>query len=151
MRADAVHVPSTTCPECGAPAVEGLGCWEQLGYLLAWEAQDAELAAVHFLTVAAYNLQHPAQFDDEALAALQGAFVDHLEKGVSVAEIRRRNETIFAGARRVLKREAERTPTLRTWRLTIEYVYGGGSPARAALRVQKWAAAVRQDLVEGGS
>ncbi len=106
---------------------------------------------MHFLSVAAYNLQHPAQFDDEALAALRVAFVEHFDNGVSVAEIRKRNGTSFAGARRVLKREAERKPTLRTWRLTIAYVFAGGSPARVALRVQKWAAAVRQDLVEGGS
>ena len=81
------------CPECGAPAVVGLNCWDLLSCVLAWEAQDAELAAEHFLTVATYNLQHPAQFDDEAIAALRAAFVDHLDKGLPVAEIRGRMGT----------------------------------------------------------
>ncbi|HEY0736847.1 MAG TPA: DUF5946 family protein [Herpetosiphonaceae bacterium] len=54
-----------TYPECGGSTVDGLTCWEQLGALIAWEYDDPELAAEHFLTVAAYNLQHPAQFTDD--------------------------------------------------------------------------------------
>ena len=49
------------CLECGTRRVDGLTCWEQLGAILAWEWQDPELQAVHFLTVASYTLQHPAQ------------------------------------------------------------------------------------------
>ena len=52
------------CPECGGPRVNGLTCWEQLGMIGVWEFQDPELMAEHFLTVASYNLQHPAQFTD---------------------------------------------------------------------------------------
>lgn len=63
MNAHADADPST-CPECGARRVEGMTCWEQLGMIIAWEADDPELLAEHFLTVATYNLQHPAQFTD---------------------------------------------------------------------------------------
>jgi hypothetical protein len=45
-----------TCPECGAPPVDDLDCGGQLGGIIAWEWQDPELMAQHFLTVASYNL-----------------------------------------------------------------------------------------------
>ncbi len=67
MMTDQIQADIETCPECGARSVNGMNCWEQLGLLLAWEYDDPELQAEHFLTVAAYNLQHPAQFTDEAL------------------------------------------------------------------------------------
>ena len=90
------------CPECGAPEVEGFTCWEQLGAILAWEWQDPELAAIHFLTVVSYNLQHPAQFTEPALAGLREQFIAHLDQGVPVSEIRRRVGKAAAGAARVL-------------------------------------------------
>ncbi|HEX2172318.1 MAG TPA: DUF5946 family protein, partial [Dehalococcoidia bacterium] len=85
------------CPECGAPPVAGLGCWEQFGAILAWEADDPDLRAEHFLTVATYNLQHPAQFTDEALAWLRAALIERLDKGVAVEEVRRRAARRFEG------------------------------------------------------
>ena len=94
--------PAPACPECGAPAVDGFGCWEQLGLLLGWEGDDPQLQAVHYLTVATYNLQHPAQFTPAALAGLRAGFVDHLDHGVDVAELRRRAAHASAGATRVL-------------------------------------------------
>ena len=99
--------PAPACPECGAPAVDGFGCWEQLGLLLGWEGDDPQLQAVHYLTVATYNLQHPAQFTPAALAGLRAGFVDHLDHGVDVAELRRRTARA-AGATRVLLPLAER-------------------------------------------
>jgi hypothetical protein len=141
-----VDVTVATCPECGAPQVDGLTCWEQLGVLLAWEWQDPALLAVHFLTVAAYNLQHPAQFTDEALAGLQANFVDHLDRGVPVAELRRRTSRFAEGSTRVLKKATERQPRLRHWSMTIGDVYLPDQPQGAAERVQAWAAAIRQEL-----
>ena len=64
--------------------------WSSWGRILAWEWQDPELPAVHFLTVASYNLQHPAQFTGPALVGLREQFVAHLDEGVPVTEIRRR-------------------------------------------------------------
>jgi Family of unknown function (DUF5946) len=142
----AAEQTNATCPECGAAQVEGLTCWEQLGVLLAWEWQDPALQAVHFLTVAAYNLQHPAQFTDEALAGLQTNFVDHLDRGVPVAELRRRTSRFAEGATRVLKKAAERQPRLRHWAMTIADVYLPDQPQGAAERVRAWAAVIRQEL-----
>lgn len=134
------------CPECGAPQGAGLACWEQLGAIIAWEAQDPELRAEHFLTVAAYNLQHPAQFTDEALAGLRTALIDRLDKGVAVEVLRRRAAAAFEGKKRVLKKETERRPVLRSWPMTIADVYRPDQPEGAAQRVRRWAAVIRSEL-----
>ena len=138
--------PAEACPECGAPRVGGMGCREQLGAVLAWEAHDPALAAEHFLTVASYNLQHPAQFAEPALAGLRAGLIDYLDHGVPVSELRRRAGRAFGGAQRVLKPEAERRPALRRWRTTIADVYLPEQPAGAAERVRQWAGAIRADL-----
>jgi Family of unknown function (DUF5946) len=137
---------TATCPECGAPRVEGMTCWEQLGAIGAWEFQDPELMAEHFLTVASYNLQHPSQFTDEALAWLRSAFIDRLDHGTSVEELRRRAARAYEGKRRVLKGETERKPVLRSWSLTIADVYIPDKPQGAAARVRAWAGAIRNEL-----
>lgn len=139
--------PNTvTCPECGAPAVNGLTCWEQLGALIAWEYDDPELLAEHFLTVAAYNLQHPAQFTDDAIAGLRVAMIERLDNDLPVAQIRRRNAAEYEGKRRVLRPESERRPVQRRWPMTIADVYTPDQPAGAAARVRAWAAAIRSEL-----
>ena len=135
-----------TCPECGAPRVDSMTCWEQLGAILAWESQDPELMAEHFLTVASYNLQHPAQFMDEALIWVRQAFIDRLDHGVSTEVLRRRASAVYEGKKRVLKREPERHPALRLWRMTIADIYIPDHPEGAAERVRKWAASIRSEL-----
>lgn len=136
----------TTCPECGAPRVEGMTCREQLGAIGAWEFQDPDLMAEHFLTVASYNLQHPAQFTEEALAGLRAAFVKRLDQEIPVQALRRRMAQTYEGQKRVLKPEAERRPVLRRWKMTIADVYLPGQPQGAAERVRRWAAATRSEL-----
>jgi hypothetical protein len=140
-----VTVTTAACPECGAPAVDGMSCWEQLGATLAWEVDDPELLAAHFLTVASYNLQHPAQFTGDALAGLRSVFVERLDEGIAVEELRRRAVRQFEGQTRVLKRPSERRPFLRRWTMTITNVYILDRPQGAA-RVRAWAAAIRKDL-----
>jgi hypothetical protein len=136
----------TTCPECGAPLVEGMGCWEMLGAIIAWEYDDPELLSEHFLTVASYNLQHPAQFTDAALAGLRAAYIERLDNNLPIAEIRRRVGRVAQGAAPVLRPEAERRPRLRRWGMTIADVYIPDRPEGAAGRVRAWAAAIRREL-----
>jgi hypothetical protein len=126
--------------------VDGLTCWEQLGTLIAWEWQDRDLLAVHFLTVSSFNLQHPAQFTAQALEGLRLQFVEHLDRGVAVVEIRRRIAHLAAGSARVLRPPDERRPVLRLWPMTIADVYLPDQPQGAAERVKAWAAGIRQEL-----
>jgi len=121
-------------------------CWEQLGTIVAWEFQDSELYAEHFLTVASYNLQHPAQFTEEALADLRIAFIKKLEHGTSTKDLRGRMARTYEGKRRVLRDEADRKQVLRTWSMTIADVYIPGKPEGAAERVRKWAASIKKEL-----
>jgi hypothetical protein len=137
---------SEPCAECGAPPVDGHGCWEQLGLLLAWEWDDPDLQAEHFLTVACYNLQHPAQFTDAALAGLRAAFIARLDDGLAVQEIRRRMGRGFEGPTRVLKPPGDRRPVRRAWPMTIADAYLPEQPAAAADRVRAWAASIRRAL-----
>lgn len=137
---------ASTCPECGASRLDGMTCWKQFGALLAWEGNDPELAAEHFLTVASYNLQHPAQFTGEAVAGLRSNLIEHLDHALPVTEIRRRTAIAYSGKRRVLKPEAERRPILRSWNITIEDVYIPDDPQGAASRVRAWASSIRNEL-----
>lgn len=133
------------CPECGA-AQDDLNCWEQLGGILAWEYQDAELAAEHFLTVACYNLQHPAQFTDEALDWLRQGFIARMDEGLANYELRKQASNLFDGKKRVLVPKAERRPVLKSWRMTIANVYLPERPAGAAARVRQWAKVIREEM-----
>lgn len=134
------------CPECGAPKVNGLNCREQLAAIGAWEFEDPELLAEHFLTVASYNLQHPAQFTDEALAGLRSVFIEYLDNGLPVAEIRKRFSKEYNGDKRVLKDESERRAVLRQWTMTIANVNIPDQPKWAAGRVRAWAATIRSEI-----
>ena len=91
------------CPECGAQSVNGLDCWQQLGQVLAWEWHDPELMAEHFLTIASYNLQHPAQFTDDALASFKEVYIAYLDEGMTIEAVRRHVGKTAAGRTKVLK------------------------------------------------
>ena len=134
------------CPECGAPRVDGLDCRAQRDAILGWESNDPDLHAEHFLTVATFNVQHPAAFTDAALAALHAGFVEYLDGRVDVATLRRRASAAFEGARRVMRPGAERRPTLRRWRVTVADVYHRDQPEGAVVRLRAWAASVRAEL-----
>lgn len=134
------------CPECGAPEQEGLDCWGQLGALITWEYDDPELLAEHFKTVACYNLQHPAMFQDNAIEGLKKVFMDHLDNNLPISEIRKRVGKAYDGTNRVLKREQERNPVIRIWTITIDKIYTPGKPEGAAQRVRDWANSIRSEL-----
>jgi len=107
---------------------------------------DPELRRHHFLIVACYNVQHPAQFTDAAIDAIRSALIDALDHGVRVVDLRRRFAAQFVGTRRVLKDSAERMPVLRSWSMTIADVHLLDRPQGAADRVRAWAAAVREEM-----
>jgi hypothetical protein len=139
-------IEQKVCTECGASEQEGLNCWGQLGALIAWEYDDPELLAEHFKTVASYNLQHPAMFQDSAIEGLRQVFIEHHDHALPISEIRKRMGKTNEGSNRVLKKEHERTPVLRKWPMTIDKIYIPGHPDNAAQRVRDWAKSIRSEL-----
>ena len=137
--------PSTICPECGSPSADNLTCWDMLGIICSWEWSDSELQKEHFLTVASYNLQHPAQFEEKALSQLRTALAEYLDHGVSPSELRRRASTAFEGSRKVLKKETDRITHLTQWPMTISAVYAEGNARGAAERVRDWGKSIREN------
>jgi hypothetical protein len=72
-------------------------------------------------------------------------FIERLDHGLAIAEIRRRVGAT-AGAARVPKPENACQPVLRPSAMTIADVYLLDQPAGAAGRVRAWAAAIRREL-----
>lgn len=132
------------CAECGAPQ-SPLTCRARLELLLAWEVDDDALRGLHFLTVASYNLQHPAPFTDEARTGLEQAFRGYLDGRLTIADIRRQAAGVD-GAVRVRRRSDEVRPQWRRWPMTIDAVAVPGQPAHAPARVRAWAEAIRDTL-----
>lgn len=126
------------CPECGASQAP-LTCRQRLELLLAWEVDDDELRARHFLTVASFNLQHPAAFTDEARTGLEQALAGYLDGRLSITDIRRR----ASRATRVHRPVNEVRPQKRSWPMTIDAVATPGQAAGAAERVAAWAESIR--------
>lgn len=135
----------TACPECGA-VEDGMSCRDRLGLIIAWEAQDRELGAAHFLSVASFNLQHPSSFTDAAREQLRAVFIAHLDDGMPIAEVRRRMSAFADGPVRVARDSAFRNVEPRAWRMTIADVAMPDRPAGAADRVRAWARSVRAEL-----
>lgn len=137
---------SLSCPECGASRINGLDCFGQLGQIIVWEYDDPELLAKHFLTLASYNLQHPARFTEVTIQELKTVFIDHLDKGLAIKEIRRKLSKKFAGAIPILQAKAQPNSYSHPWTLTINTVYLPDKPEGAANRVRVWAKSIRQCL-----
>jgi hypothetical protein len=114
--------------------------------LIGRESIDERLRQKHFLMVAAYNLQHPAQFTVAAIQGLQTAFAEYLDGAISIAEIRRRTARAYDGPTPVRKQEGQRTVVRRDWSMTIANVYVPNDLERAAERVQSWAEEVRHEI-----
>jgi hypothetical protein len=133
------------CPECGALSRDGLTCQDRLYGLLAQERDNPDLQAVHFLTVAAYNIQHPAQFMDDAVAGLRKSFTDYLDGKLDMEGIRERAKA-FNGPKKVLKPLFERKPVLVCWKMTTAESYNPADPAGAAARVKVWAESISAEL-----
>ena len=133
------------CSECGALSRDGLTCQERLHGILSLEQANSELQSLHFLTVAAYNIQHPAQFTPEAIAGLRLSFAEYLDKPITIDEIRRRNQD-FNGEKLVLRPFSERHAVLCIWRMTNADVYLPFQPQGTAERVKKWAESIKSEL-----
>ncbi len=137
-----------TCDECGASVRDDLACRGQFDELLALEFSDPRAGRVHFLTVACYQLQHPATFPltPSGTEHLVGALRDVVVLGLPVTEVRDRMSGAFAGdARAVARGSAEPEQPSRQWSMTVADV-GPPDPSTHADRITEWASAVLADL-----
>lgn len=137
---------AATCPECGAPVSDGLDCETRFHWLLAQEAQDPELYALHFYNVALYNLQHPAQFTDEAQDGLKTLFLQAWKEHWPQPKILKAARAANMGEGKVIRPEAEREPVLRPWTMTIADVWLPDRPEDVVTRVRAWAQAIFAEL-----
>jgi len=133
------------CSECGALSYDGLICLERLHGIQSLEQADPELQALHFLTLAAYNIQHPAQFTTDAVEGLRQSFAEYLDKHITIDGIKRHNRE-FNGGKLVLRPFSERHTVLRIWQMTSADVYLPFQPQGTAQRVRKWAESVRSEI-----
>jgi hypothetical protein len=133
------------CSECGAFSHDGLTCQERLCGMVSLERTDPEMQSLHFLTVAAYNLQHPAQFTSEAVECLRRSFAEYLVNKIPIDAIKQQGQE-FNGPKCVLRPALERTPVLRSWEMTTADVFLPFQPQGTAERVKKWIESVHKDV-----
>ncbi|MEX0868191.1 MAG: DUF5946 family protein [Nitriliruptoraceae bacterium] len=134
------------CDECGTLERDGQCCRQQWGELLALEFSDVRAGSVHFLTVASYQLQHPASFplQPEALRDLVAALRDAVIDGRDVTSVRDAMQRRYDGSRPVAATAGD-VVAQRRWTRTVADV-SPPDPAGHVERVIRWAAAVVDDL-----
>ena len=145
---------SPTCPDCGADWSSGLTCQDAFYQMGAWEL-DHQIYAVHHLMVLCYHLQHPGLYSPEGLAFSQDLLVDFVEKGISPAEVRRRDRSRVDSGSRTWKIKG--TPASHgaysrpvRWTMTAGEVVAAGLAAYED-SVRAWASSVLADLRASGN
>ena len=133
------------CSECGAFSHDGLTCQERLYGIVSLEQADPEIQSLHFLTTAAYNLQHPARFTSEAVECLRRSFAEFLDNKITIDEKKQQGQ-VFNAPKCVLRPALERAPVLRCWDMTTADVFLPFQPQGTAERVKKWIESVRNEV-----
>ncbi|WP_119072798.1 DUF5946 family protein [Aggregatilinea lenta] len=89
------------CPECGATWSDGAACQDHFHQMLFWENEyPDQTLMVHHLLVLSYHLQHTSLYSPEGLRQAMTLLVEFAERGVSPAEMRRRQrDTVDSGKR----------------------------------------------------
>ena len=137
------------CPECGADWHDGNTCADHFHTMLGWEL-DLSLLDVHHLTVLCYHLQHPSLYSPEGLRGARVLLIDFVARGLSPAEVRRRDGARMQSGRRDyrIKGTPERhgvyDPPVR-WTMTARDVVAAGPDAYYA-SVRAWAKSVHAVL-----
>ena len=135
------------CGECGAQLDPGRTCRDYFNDMLALESQvpGGPGNKAHFLAVASYNLQHPADFTPDVLAGLRKTFGDVLGGRATAADALARARKATDGSTRVLRRPGD--PPTRPdgwptrWAMTVRDVCDA-PVSRYLQQVQAWATSV---------
>ncbi len=127
------------CPECGAT-----GCREKFESMLALEFEDpAVFGAVHHVTVLCYNLQHPANFSEDALEWMRSTLRAIVEEGLSPAELRQRSRKQYNGQVKVLSK-IPKAPRKVEWSRTVMDIRTDAAEVYVS-DVMAWAGAILRD------
>ena len=105
--------------------------------MLFWENERPELGEVHHLMVLCYHLQPPSLYSAEGLAYARGLLADFIERGLSPADVRRRNREQVASGNRswsVTARPGNQGAYERPidWTMTAVDIVEGGAEAYCA-------------------
>lgn len=76
--------------------------------MLFWESEDPSLGVVHHLMVLCYHLQHPSLLSPEGLQEQRKLLADFLVRGITTAQVRRRDRSLRDSGRRTWKITARR-------------------------------------------
>ena len=93
-------VTTQVCPECGAEWHNGEACQDYFYQMLFWEAENPDYGIVHHLMVLCYNLQHPSLYSPEGLREAITLLHDFLERGLTPAQVRKRNRSVLNSSTR---------------------------------------------------
>ena len=129
------------CPECGA-----LGCREKFDAMMALEFESPTVfGAVHHITVLCYNLQHPSNFSEEALAWMHTSLRSVMIDGMSAATLRKYAAKIPKDVK--IKRPESRSVDAKkiTWSMTVADIRTE-NPAEYTEDAKKWALSILKDL-----
>lgn len=135
------------CSECGNSQHDGLSCYEQFGYPLAWEHDDPELYEVHFWLVSCYMIQHPSVFTEEGYRHLIELFVEAYDQDWNAAYTLKKNRELIKKISKITNpvSSQNRVRERKDWVMTIGDIYVGGK-ANAMMNIKKWKDCVRNEV-----
>jgi len=142
------------CPDCGAVWTDGVTCQDHFYQMLFWETENPDFD-VHHLMVLCYHLQHPGLYSPEGLRGAADLLGDFLERGLTPADIRRRDRTSLDSGKRKFKIKgtseahgAYEHPV--QWPMVAGDVVAGGVD-RYCEHVKAWAGSLYETLKSTGN
>lgn len=139
------------CAECGAILLDGKSCEDRFHQMGVWEFENPSvIPEVHHLMVLCYHLQHPSLYSPEGLNGAKSLLVDFLERGITPADVRRRDRAkLDSGKRKFKIRGTESSHGAYEhpvqWSMTAVDVTASGADNYCA-NVKAWARSVLGDL-----
>jgi hypothetical protein len=137
------------CPECGAAWTKNRTCQSAFDEFLVLEYTDPEYGIVHMLTVACFMIQH-GRYSDEGLVWIERRLREHIEKGMSMEEIRRKmgGETDQIRRRwKVVRQPGDLPQRSIPWTMTIMDVAGNMQDASSYRDlIKQWAITTLREM-----
>jgi len=144
-----------TCPECGTVWPNQETCQDYFHQMLFWENENPTYGVVHHLMVLSYHLQHPSLYSPEGLREAKQLLAEFLERGVTPAEVRKRNRAKVDSSKRTwkIKRTTASPGSYERpiqWTMTAADVIAGGVN-KYCDNIRAWARSVQETLRVSGN